>query len=56
MLIKPVRSFEESLQRRLRQREPTRREVVAGEVEAAFDTPMKVLSGCLVIFLRLPVT
>jgi len=31
LLIKPVRTFEEPLHRRLRQREPARREVVAEE-------------------------
>ena len=39
LLIKPVRTFQEPLQRRPGQREPTRYEVVAEEVEAAL--------GCL---------
>jgi len=39
LLIKPVRTFQEPLQRRPGQREPTRYEVVAEEVEAALGCP-----------------
>jgi hypothetical protein len=42
-----VRTFEEPLYRRPGQRDPTRREVVAGEVEAALDAADEGLVGVL---------